>query len=74
MFAGLLAQTFEEEGVEVEYGPPVEKRDAQQMAEAVIVIYTCKGIDAAIKYAIQRFRQSRLGRNTDVEIEGDDES
>lgn len=73
-FVGLLAKYLREEGVEVSYAPRVEERGAAEIAQDVIVNLSCVGVAGAIKYAVQKFRESRLGQNAKVEIEDDDEN
>lgn len=72
-FASLLAQILREEGVDVSYEPPTEKRGAGEVLETVVVSLFCAGTYDAIKYGVQRFAASRLGRNARTEIEGEDE-
>lgn len=55
--ASALGQMLTEEGVEVEWERPVEYRGAAEMAEAVAVYFICAGSSAAIKLAVERFRQ-----------------
>lgn len=71
-FAGLLAQMLREEGVQVDYEPPLEERGAQEFARDVIVDLTASGMGAAIMLALQKFDQRMRGRAT-ARIEEDDE-
>lgn len=72
-FVSLLAQMLREEGVDVSYEPPIEKRGAGEVVETVVVSLFCAGTYDAIKYGLQRFAASRLGRNARTDIEGDDD-
>lgn len=68
----LLAQTLEDEGVTVAYTPPVEERGIDpSTSNAVVVSLGCIGATAAIRYGVERFRESALGRRASVQIEED---
>lgn len=62
---------LEDEGVQVDYGPPMEKKDLASMAEAVTVYFFCQGAHAAIMAGVQKFRD-RFGDGAEVEIEDDE--
>jgi hypothetical protein len=76
--ASALAQMLREEGVEVSYTPPVERRDITQVAEVLIIYvgmkatdkFTDAALDAAVKRATTRWRQRFGGRG--ATIEGDE--
>ncbi len=67
--ASALAQMLREEGVDVEWERPYEARDLLTAMEAVAVYYFCKGSDAAIRLAVERFRKrfpnTKVTRNDD---------
>jgi hypothetical protein len=55
---GQFAQMLQDEGVEVEYEPPVERRGTgSDIAVGVIVYILTKGGDAAINAVVHRFRR-----------------
>jgi hypothetical protein len=53
---GVLVQIPEEEGVEVRWQPPEERRDVPGMAEPVVVNLVAVGGLTGIKAAVQKFR------------------
>ena len=67
----LLVQMLEEEGVEVQWQRPEERRDVSGMAEAVVVNLAAVGVLTGIKAAVQKFR-ARFGRSR-VNVEGEDD-
>ena len=67
----LLVQMLEEEGAEVQWQPPEERRDVRGMAEAVVVNLVAVGVLTGIKAAVQKFR-GRFGRSR-VDVEGEDD-
>lgn len=71
-FASALAQMLREEGIEVRYEHPREERGAREIAEAVIVNLACTGAFEVIKAGVLRFRASRFGGVSRVEIEDDE--
>ncbi len=66
-FAGLFAQTLRDEGVEVEYEPPLERRDVASMVEAVTVFFICRGSEVAIKVAVEKWRAGSRGKVEEVD-------
>ncbi|MCU1615069.1 MAG: hypothetical protein JWO98_2609 [Frankiales bacterium] len=69
--AGLLAQMLREQGIRVEYEPPMEHRDLPGAAQEVVVNLITWGAIATIKGVIAKFRE-RPG-NADATVEGDPE-
>ena len=67
----LLVQMLEEEGAEVQWQPPEERRDVRGMAEAVVVNLVAVGVLTGIKAAVQKFR-GQFGRSR-VDVEGEDD-
>ncbi len=73
-YVSALAQSLREQGVEVDFVPPVERRGAAEVFEAVVVSLACSGAYDAIKAGVNKFRASRLGKVSKVEVDeqGDD--
>lgn len=63
-----LVHTPEQEGVKVEWTPPVERRDIASAAEAVVVGLVTTGTVEAIKAGVRAFRARSSAR---IEIEGE---
>ena len=57
----MLADLLEQEGLEVSWDRPVERRDASAAAEAVVVYLTCRvaeaGGKAALRAAVDKVRE-----------------
>ena len=70
---GALVQMLEEEGAQVDWDPPQERRgiDYSTDIQQAIVTLTVMGTPAAIKVAVDRFRK-RFPKAT-TEIDDDDE-
>jgi hypothetical protein len=68
---GVLVQMLEEEGVEVRWQPPEERRDSLVMAEPVVVHLVAVGVLTGINAAVEKF-PGQFGSRVDVE-DGDDE-
>jgi hypothetical protein len=66
-----LVQMLEEEGVEVQWQRPEERRDVRGMAEAVVVNLVAVGVLTGIRAAVQKFR-GQFGSRVDVEGEDDE--
>lgn len=70
-FVSLLAGMLQEEGVEADYGAPVERKSfPSELGEAVVIFMTCRGSEEAIKLALRKFRERRQG--TAEVVEGTD--
>jgi hypothetical protein len=67
-----LAQMLREEGVDVGYKPPQERRGGG-IAEEVVVGLLCNGLYAAMTAGVQRFRDSRFGRAAKVTLPPEDQ-
>ena len=59
---------LKEEGVRVNYTPPVEQRGAGELVGTVVVSLACSGAYDLIKVGVGRFRDSRFGRAAKVEL------
>ncbi|WP_109509300.1 hypothetical protein [Nocardioides speluncae] len=70
-FASALAQMLREEGVEVNYAPPIEERGGG-IVEAVVVSLACSATYDLIKAGVLRFRASRFGASATVELPNED--
>jgi hypothetical protein len=64
----LLAQILREEGVQVDYDSPEERRDLGAVAATVVVSLACNGAYDLIKTAVLRFRATRFGPGSSVEL------
>jgi hypothetical protein len=69
-YADAVAQMLEEEDVQVDYTPPVQKRELSSLGEAVTVYFFCQGTQMDIKAGVQKFRD-RFGIGS-LEVEGPD--
>jgi methylmalonyl-CoA mutase cobalamin-binding subunit len=70
-FAGWVAQTLREEGLDVSWTPPVEERGAvSDVVENVTVALIVSGTTAAVRGAVAQARELLRGHGT-VEIEDD---
>jgi hypothetical protein len=70
-FAGWVAQTLREEGLDVSWTPPIEERGVvSDVVENVTVTLIVNGTTAAVLAAVAKARE-RLGRRGTVEIEDD---
>ena len=69
-FAGLLVQRLEEQGVEVEWEPPLERRGAGDIMEQVVVPLLVTGAYDAIRAGVRLFL-SRFPRKAPI---GDEET
>jgi hypothetical protein len=70
--ASFLVQLLEEEGVTVDWTPPLEKKDFGSAFEAVVVGLITTGSAAAIKAAVAAFRQHQADAKVEIEDEDDD--
>jgi hypothetical protein len=71
VLVGVLVQMLEEEGVEVRWQPPEERRDVPGLAEPVVVNLVAVGVLTGIKAAVQKF-PGQFGSRVDVEDEDDE--
>ena len=60
--APLLAQMLRRDGLEVEYEPPIEKRDAGAALEAVRVLFEVVGDAALVRTVVRSLMQRRPGQ------------
>jgi hypothetical protein len=65
----MLAQMLREEGVQVEYTPPEERRDLAGAAQGVIVSLVSMGTGVAIKAGIDKFRKRMPRAKIKIETE-----
>lgn len=70
-FASMLAQMLEEEGLQVEWEQPEQRRSLSDMAQAYVVSMAVAGSLAGIKLAVDKFRKH--APKAEVEIDDDDE-
>lgn len=70
-FGSMVAQTLTDQGVEVSWERPVERRGLEEIADAVAVELICTGVITAIHAGVKKARQ-RLGQRGTIEV-GDDE-
>jgi hypothetical protein len=66
-----LVQMLEEQGVNVEWEPPTERRDLTGAAEAIVLSLVASGAYDAIKAAVAKFR--KWAPRAEVTLEGDEE-
>ena len=71
-FAGLVAQTLRQEGLDVSWTPPEEKRGLETVVDMVTVVYVVRGIDA-VGRAIAKARERLRGRGTIKRKDDNDE-
>lgn len=69
-FAGWVAQTLREEGLDVSWTPVEERGTASDVVENVTVALIVTGTTAAVDAAIAKARELVLGHGT-IEIEDD---
>jgi hypothetical protein len=65
-FVGALAQMLEEQGVSVQYTPPVETRDMTGALAIVAVVLSVTGNIHDIAATVQKFRQ-KFGAHAQIE-------
>jgi hypothetical protein len=70
-FVGALAQCLREEGVEVDYEPPIEERGGTEVAREVVIGIMANGAWAAIVLGVKKYRK-RFGKGR-VKLEGEDD-
>jgi hypothetical protein len=70
-FVGRLVRMLEDEGVEVRWQPPEERRDVRGMAEEVVVDLVPSGVWTSIMAAVRKFR-GQFGQSK-VDVEGEDD-
>ena len=72
-FAGWVAQSLREEGLDVSWTPPVEERGAvSEVVESVTVALIVNGTSEAVDAAVAKARGLVLGHGTvEVEVEDD---
>jgi hypothetical protein len=69
----MAAQLLAEQGLELSWTRPEERRGIETMAEAVTVYYFCRTTDAVVKAATHAVRE-RLGRRGTLDLDdGEDE-
>jgi hypothetical protein len=64
-FASQLVQMLEEEGVTVRWQPPIERKSLEDAATQVVVTIVAAGGTAAIRAAVNKFRE----RHPEAEVD-----
>ncbi len=68
MAAGALAQMLRDESLEVSYTPPPESRGAMDVVQIVALYILCEGTYDALRAGVAKFRSSRFGTRSKVDM------
>jgi hypothetical protein len=69
--ANALVKCLEDEGVQVSWRPPMERRDIGELARSFAIAIVANGSTAAIAAGVAKFRK-RFGSRAEVTFEDDE--